>query len=81
MQRQAVPRKQTESGAIKPQRGQDQAQVVPGAAHHRVQRIAQRALEWIASEAPVHLPHPGVDHSFVGGIEGALQVQQADDQA
>lgn len=49
---------QPDAGAIKPQRGQDQAQVVPGAAHHRVQRVAQRALERVASEATVHLHVP-----------------------
>jgi hypothetical protein len=34
-----------------------------------------------AEELPVRVLHPGVDHGFVGSIEGVLQVQQAGDQA
>jgi len=36
--------RQPESGATKPQRGQDQAQAVPGTAYHHMQRIAQRLI-------------------------------------
>lgn len=57
--------RQPESDAIKPQRGQDQTQVMPGATHHRVQRIAQRSLERIAAQPTVHLHVPN------GRLDGA----------
>ena len=65
---------QPESGAIKPQRGQNQAQVMPRATHHRMQRIAQRALERVAAQPPVHfhVPNGRLDGtaSFDHGLEG-----------
>ena len=38
---------------------------MPSSAHHRVQRIAQRALEWIAAKPSVHLHVPD------GRLDGA----------
>ncbi len=43
---------QPNAGAIKPPRGQNQAHVMPGAAHHRMQRNAQRDLERVAASRP-----------------------------
>ena len=34
-----------------------------------------------AEELPVRVLHPGVDHCFIGGVEGVLQVQQPGNQA
>lgn len=61
--------RQPYSGAIKPQRGEDQAQVLPGAAHHRVQCIAQRTLERVATQPPVHLHVPN------GRLDGAAPLR------
>lgn len=43
---------------------------MPGTAHHRVQRIAQRALERIAAQPPVHLHVPD------GRLDGAAPLDQ-----
>ena len=55
---------QPESSATKPQRGQDQAQVVPRAAHHRMKGIAKLPLERISGQPAVHLHVP--DHWLDG---------------
>jgi hypothetical protein len=39
-------------GNKKPQQAQQQADVVPGAAQHGMQRITQRSFEWISSCLP-----------------------------
>lgn len=44
-----------QGGTKKSQLRQDQAQVVAGAAHHRMQRVVQGTLERIAPKTPIHL--------------------------
>lgn len=51
----------------------------PRAAHRRARLGLQVGLA--AEKLPVRVLHLGIDHSFVRGIEGVLQVQQSGDQA
>ena len=75
-----------DSGAKKPQLGQDQPQVVPGAAHHRMQRIAQGAFERVSGQSPVHFHVPDrrlngaapVDHGPQGSGDAALLARAQD---
>lgn len=57
--------RQTGLGTKKPQLPLDQTQVMASAAHHRVDRVGEGALERISAEAPVHLHMPD------GRLDGA----------
>lgn len=67
---------QPQSGTKKPQLPEQQPDVVPRAAQHRVQRVADGALERISAQSPVHLHVPDRRLDGTPGPVGEIRVKK-----